>query len=80
MVWRKMATSSASASRAGHSGEVVSGTAPFRKRSILAPFKAGLDLFYEFLYRLGLPLLLFGLLGYFGWVLWSMNYSNVGSG
>ena len=44
MVWRKMATSSASASRAGHSGEAVSGTSPFRKRSILAPFKAGLDL------------------------------------
>jgi hypothetical protein len=80
MVWRKMATSSANASRAGHSGEAVAGASPFRKRSILAPFKASLDLFYEFLYRLGLPLLLFGSLAYFGWVLWSMDYSNVGSG
>lgn len=80
MVWRKMATSSASASRAGHSGEAVSGTSPFRKRSILAPFKAGLDLFYELLYRIGLLLLLFGSLTYFAWVLWSMDYSSVGSG
>lgn len=80
MVWRRIATSSASASRAGHSGEAISGASSFRKRSILAPFKGGLDLFYEFLYRLGLPLLLFGSLTYFGWILWSMDYSNVGSG
>ncbi len=80
MVWRKMETASAGASRAGRSGEAVSGVSPFRKRSILAPFKGGLDLFYELLYRAGLPLLLFGSLTYFGWVLWSMDYSAAGSG
>lgn len=79
-MWRKMAASSAGAGRAGHPGEAISGTAPIQKRRALSPFKTGLDLFYEFLYRLGLPLLLFGSLTYFGWVLWSMDYSSVGSG
>ncbi len=79
MPWRwKMAPSSGG--RAGHFGEAVSGTSPSGRRGFLAPFKAGLNLFYEFLDQYGLALLLFGSLGLFVWILWTMDYSHVGSG
>lgn len=41
---------------------------------------APIDAFYGFLYNYGLQLLFFGMLVYFAWALWTMDYSPIGSG
>lgn len=49
-------------------------------QGFLKTLSASVDAFYGFLYRYGLELLFFGSLIYFAWALWTMDYSQIGSG